>query len=373
MKIICQAQKLGKAAQILQKALPSKAVSSQVYMCVYLKAFENKIEMQATDSVFGVSVTLDAQVVEEGEAVIAGALFTSVVEKVEREYVEIYKNEEESKVVISSGEDREAVIFCLPAEDYPVINKLSVTSFIKIKDDILKEMIRKTVFACSSEKEMRAIFTGVLVEIKGRELVFAATNTHRLVVKRYELESEQGEFSMVIPSGILREIESINLGELPEDVIVGWKNHQIILRFGDVYMESRLIEGSFPDYRKVIPASFGKKARVKTADLLGAVSRAAPFSKEGENNVLKLSIDNGRMVISASNPEKGKSTEKISCENEGGPIEIAFNMKYISDILRRIESEYTVVSLNSSVSPAQVAAEGDDNYLYIMTPIRLGT
>ncbi|MDR3349822.1 MAG: DNA polymerase III subunit beta [Acidaminococcales bacterium] len=372
MKVICQAQKLGKAAQILQKALPSKAVSSQVYMCVYLKAFEDKVELQATDSTFGVSVTLDAQVVEEGEAVIAGALFTSVVEKSEREFVEIYKNENEGKVVISSGEDREAVIFCLPVEEYPVINKLAVTNFIKIKDDVLKEMIRKTVFACSSEKEMRMVFTGVLMEMKGRELVFAATNTHRLVVKKYELDNEQGDFSMVIPARILREIESINLGDLPEDVIVGWKNHQIILRFGDVYMESRLIEGSFPDYRKVIPASFGKTAKVKTADLLGAVNRAAPFSKEGENNVLKLNIDNGRMVIFASNPEKGKSTERIGCENKGGQIEIAFNMRYISDILKRIESEYTIISLNSSVSPAQVAGENDENYLYVMTPIRLG-
>jgi DNA polymerase-3 subunit beta len=211
----------------------------------------------------------------------------------------------------------------------------------------------------------------VLVEIKGKDLVFAATNTHRLVVKKYEMDSEQGDFSMVIPSGILKEIESINVGELPEDVIVGWKNHQIVLRFGDVYMESRLIEGSFPDYRRVIPPSFVKKAKVKTADLLGAVNRAAPFSKEGDSNVLKMSIDNGKIVITANNPEKGKSTEKIDCENEGGSIEIAFNMKYISDILRRIESEHTIINLNSSVSPARVSAENDDDYVYIMTPIRL--
>jgi DNA polymerase-3 subunit beta len=373
MKIICQAQKLGKAAQILQKALPTKAVSSQIYTCVYIKAWDSKVEMQATDSVFGVSITLDAQVVEEGETVIAGALFTSLVEKIERDQVEIYKDQKENKVIISSGEDREAVIFSMPAEEYPVINKLAVANFIKIKDEVLKEMIRKTVFACSSEKEMRAIFTGVLVEIKGKEIVFAATNTHRLVVKKYELDGEQGDFSMVIPSGILKEIESINIGDLPEDIIVGWKNHQIVLRFGDVYMESRLIEGSFPDYRRVIPASFSKQAKVKTADLLGAVNRAAPFSKEGDNNVLRINIDNGKMVITANNPEKGKSTEKIDCENEGGAIEIAFNIKYVSDILRRIESEHTVISLNSSVSPARVSGEGDDGYIYIMTPIRLST
>ena len=175
-----------------------------------------------------------------------------------------------------------------------------------------------------------------------------------------------------MPSGILKEIESINLGDLPEDVLIGWKDHQIVLRFGDVYMQSRLIEGNFPDYRKVIPESFVKTAKVKTLDLLGAVSRAMPFSKEGENNVLKINIDNGKMVVTANNPEKGKSTEKIDCENEGGPIEIAFNMKYISDILKRIETEYAVISLNSSVSPARIAAEGSEDYLYIMTPIRLG-
>jgi DNA polymerase-3 subunit beta len=372
MKIICQAQKLGKAAQILQKALPTKAVSSQIYTCVYIKAYEDKIEMQATDSVFGVSITMDAQVIEEGETVIAGSLFISVVEKIEREQVEIRKEQNENKVVISSGEDREAVIFSVPAEEYPVLNKLAVANFIKIKDEVLKDMIKKTVFACSSEKEMRAIFTGVLVEIRGKELVFVATNTHRLVVKRHELDSEQGDFSIVMPSGILKEIESINLGELPEDIFIGWKDHQIVLRFGDVYMQSRLIEGNFPDYRKVIPASFVKKAKVRTLDLLGAVNRAMPFSKEGDNNVLKINIDNGKMIVTANNPEKGKSTEKIDCDNEGGAIEIAFNMKYISDILRRIETEYVIISLNSSVSPARIVAEDNDDYLYIMTPIRLG-
>jgi DNA polymerase-3 subunit beta len=341
-------------------------------MCFYIKALNDKIEIQATDSVFSVAITLEAQVIEEGEVVLSGELFTSIIGTVERESVEIYKDEKENNVIISSGEDREAVIFCMPPEDYPVLHKLAVANFIKVKDEVLKDMIRKTRFACADDKEMRAIFTGVLIEIKGKELVFAATNTHRLVVKKYNLDSEQGDFSMVMPSGILKEIEDINVGELPEDVIIGWKNHQIVLRFGDIYMESRLIEGSFPDYRRVIPESFAKTAKVKTADLLGAVRRASPFSKEGESNVMRINIDNGKMVITANNPERGKSTEKIDCENEGGSIDIAFNLKYVRDILSRIESENTIISLNSSVSPARVAAEGIEDYIYIMTPLRVG-
>ena len=368
MKIVCSTQKLSKAAQIVQKALPSKAVSP-ILTSIYIKAEGEKIELQATDYEIGIAVTMDAEVIEEGEIILPGSYFTNLLRKLSGENVEISKNEQENKIIISSG-GNETDLFSTSAEEYPVLNKLAVSNFVKIKDDILKDLIKKTVFACSND-ESRPIFTGVYVGIKEHDITFVATNTHRMALKSYTSETDNGNFSMVIPSRILKEIDRINVGELPEEIMISWKSRQIAVRMGDIYIESRLIEGNFPDYNKVIPESFTKEAKFKTNELLAAVDRVSLLYKEGEYNVVRLNIDNNQMNVTSSNPEMGKAKEVIDCENQGGQIEIAFNSRYINDILKNVETEYSVISLNSSVSPACIKPEGEENYIYIVTPIRV--
>lgn len=368
MKVVCSTQKLNKAAQIIQKALPTKAVSP-ILTGIYLKAEDNKIEMQATDYEIGISITLEAEVIEEGQIILPGNYFTNLLRRLSGEMVEIEKNDEENKILIKSGSYK-IDLLSTPASDYPVLNKLAVSNFVKIKDEVLKELIKKTVFACSTD-ESRPIFTGVFVEIKEKQISFVATNTHRMALKKYISDSDNGNFSMVIPAKILKEIDRIHMSDLPEDVLISWKNRQMAVRIGDIYIESRLIEGSFPDYQKVIPESFSKEAKFKANELMGAVERVSLLFKEGEYNVVRLNIDNNEITITSNNPEMGRAQEVIPCENAGGQIEIAFNSRYLNDILKNIEEENAIIKLNSSVSPACIKPEGDENYVYIVTPIRV--
>lgn len=368
MKIICSTQKLSKAAQIIQKALPTRAVSP-ILTGIYMKAEAGKIEMQATDYEIGISATIEAEVIEEGQIILPGNYFTNLLRRLSGETVEIEKENEENKILIKSGSYK-IDLLSTTATDYPVLNKLAVSNFVKIKDEILKDLIKKTVFACSTD-ESRPIFTGVFVEIKEKQISFVATNTHRMAFKKYISETDNGNFSMVIPAKVLKEIDRINIGELPEDVVISWKNRQMAVRIGDIYIESRLIEGSFPDYQKVVPESFSKQAKFKTSELLGAVERVSLLFKEGEYNVVRLNIDNNQLIVTSNNPEMGKAQEIIDCESEGGQIEIAFNARYLNDILKNIETDNAVISLNSSVSPACIKPENTDDYLYIVTPIRV--
>ena len=368
MKIICSTQKLNKATQIIQKALPTKAVSP-ILTGIFINAYDNKIELQATDYEIGISCIIDAEVVEEGKIIVPGNYFANLVRRLSGETIEISKSNEENKIIISSGV-YETDLLSMNPDDYPVLNKLAVSNFIKIKDEILKDLIKKTVFACSND-ESRPIFTGVLIDVKGQEISFVATNTHRLALRRFESETDNGNFSMVIPGKVLREIEKINVTDLPEDVMINWKNRQMSVRFGDIYIESRLIEGNFPDYKRVVPESFSKEAKFKTSDLLGAVERVSLLFKEGEYNVIRLNIDAGKIVVTSNNPEMGKAKEIVLCNNTEGQIEIAFNARYLIDILKNVESENTIIKLNSSVSPACIKPENDENYIYVVTPIRV--
>lgn len=368
MKIICSTQKLSKATQIIQKALPTKTVSP-ILTGIYIKAKDDKIELQATDYEIAIVLSIEAQVIEEGTAILPGNYFTNLLKRLSGETVEITKNKEDNKLTVSSGV-YETDLLSMAAEDYPVINKLAVSNFINLKDDVLKDLIKKTVFACSND-ESRPIFTGALFSINSKEVSFVATNTHRMALRKYTLEKDNGNFSMVIPAKVLKEIERINAGDLPEEVMISWKNRQMAIIMNDIYIESRLLEGNFPDYNKVIPEAFSKNATFKTSDLLGAVERVSLLFKEGEYNVLRLSIDNGKIVITSNNPEMGKAKEVINCENEGGNIEIAFNSRYLTDILRNIDEDEAVIKLNSSISPACIRPKNDENYTYIVTPIRV--
>lgn len=368
MKIICSTQKLSKATQIIQKALPTKTVSP-ILTGIYIKAKDDKIELQATDYEIAIVLSIDAQVIEEGTAILPGNYFSNLLRRLSGETVEITKNKEDNKLTIASGV-YETDLLSMSTEEYPVINKLAVSNFINLKDDILKDLIKKTVFACSND-ESRPIFTGALFSINGNEVSFVATNTHRMSLRRYTLDKDNGNFSMVIPAKVLKEIERINIGDLPEEVMISWKNRQMAVIIDGVYIESRLLEGNFPDYKKVIPESFSKHATFKTHDLLGAVERVSLLFKEGEYNVLRLNIDNGKIVITSNNPEMGKAKEVISCENTGGSIEIAFNSRYLTDILKNIEEEDSIISLNSSISPACIKPKNDENYIYVVTPIRV--
>lgn len=368
MKIICSTQKLSKATQIIQKALPTKTVSP-ILTGIYVKAQDNKIELQATDYEMAIILSIDAQVIEEGKAILPGNYFTNLLRRLSGDVVEITKNNEDNKLIISSGV-YETDLLSMSAEDYPVVSKLAVSNFINLNDEILKDLIKKTVFACSND-ESRPIFTGALFSINGKEVTFVATNTHRMALRKYTLDKDNGNFSMVIPAKVLKEIERITTNDVPEEVMISWKNRQMAVIINGIYIESRLLEGSFPDYNKVIPPEFTKSATFKANDLLGAVERVSLLFKEGEYNVLRLNIDNGKITVTSNNPEMGKAKEVISCENDGGNIEIAFNSRYLTDILKNIDEEEAVIHLNSSISPACIKPKNDENYTYIVTPIRV--
>jgi DNA polymerase-3 subunit beta len=318
-------------------------------------------------------VIVDANVLEEGKIVCPGSFFATLLGSLSGEEVEIATQDKENKISISSA-SYHADIPVMRADEYPELNKLSVSNFITIKDSDLKELIKKTAFASAAgDKQERAVFTGVYVEIKGEEISFVATNAHRMALKRKPLAADGGDFAMIIPAKVLKEIERVNLEELPEEATLIWKDRQMALRMGNFYIESRLIEGNFPDYRNVIPQSFSKTAKFKTKELLGAVERVALLFR-GEDfklDHLRLNIDNDKITVTSNNLEKGRAEESIPCENQGGGIEIAFNSHYISDVLKNIETEYATISLNSSVSPACIKMVDDDSYLYIVTPVRV--
>ena len=176
---------------------------------------------------------------------------------------------------------------------------------------------------------------------------------------------------MIIPSKVLGEISRNLTGEVPQQVLISLLNNQIMVVIDNVVIVSRLIEGQFPDYRRVIPPKFALTSKVNIKELAGAVERVALFSTDGDYSIIKMSVAADEITITSSSPDVGTGLEVVSCQTVGDPLNVAFNAKYILDILKNLEAEEAILSMNTSLSPVCVTCADEPDYTYIVTPVRV--
>lgn len=367
MKIICPKEELHHAVQTVQKAVATKT-PLPILTGIYLSAENGQLQLQATDYEVGICCTIAATVEEAGAVVLSGRYFQELVRRLPGETVEIASSHEDRTIKVTS-QNSQFNLLSLPAEEFPVLKPLSSDNVLNVQDAVLRELIRKTIFACATD-EARPIFTGGLMEVDGQEIRMVATNTHRLALKKETLAADAGSAKMIIPAKILGEVARLLAGDEPKEVSISWQKNQVGIVFDNVYINSRLIEGQFPDYNKVIPANYATTVKLNTDQFLDAVERVSLLARDGEYNVVRFNFNNGEVVITSNNPDIGKAREIVAAAIDGNDIEIAFNAKYITDILKNIDGEELVVSLNAPLSPAGIKAVGDDKYIYIITPVR---
>lgn len=374
MKITCAKDQLNHAVQTVQKAVAAKA-TLPILAGIYLSAQNNKLELQATDYEIGISCAIDAQVDIPGQIVLSGRYFQELVKRLPGELVEIASSTEDRTIKITAGTSQFNLL-SLPAEEFPILkplfDKSDNNNTLIIKDNLLRDLIKRTVFACATE-ESRPIFTGALLESTETDVRMIATNTHRLALKKSILEKSNNNsnpLKIVIPSKVLNELARLLSSELPVDVNICWEKNRVAFRFENVYLESRIIEGQYPDYNRVIPPQFGTVASINTALFMDAVERVSLMAKDGEYNVIKFQFNADEVIITSNNPDIGKAYETVPIVTDGTEITIAFNAKYVTDILKNIGATELHFSLNTPLSPASIKPVNDDNYTYIITPVR---
>lgn len=367
MKITCQAEALNKAIQTVQKAIISKP-STPIFSGIHILTIDNAIKLEAMDLNMAISCTTDAVVEEEGEIVVSAKYLSELIRKFSKEEITICKNSEDRIITISS-KGSEFKLLLMNEDDFPKFPGFAADKVINIPDEKIKELIRKTIYACSTD-ESRPLFTGILFDVENDSITCVGTNTHRLAIKSVEQASEEA-IKLIIPSKVLAEIARNLNSDVPTDVKLSLLNNQIMIAIDNVVIVSRLIEGKFPDYKRVIPPQFNVTAKVNVKVLSTAVERVSLFSSEGEYSTIKFNINGNSMVLTSSNPNSGAGKEEIVCESNADNLNVAFNSQYITDILKNVEAEEVVMSLNSSLSPVCIKAVDDESYTYIVTPVRV--
>lgn len=367
MIISCNTTNLNKAIQTVQKAIISKP-STPIFSGIHILTKDAQIEIQAMDLNMAISCTIAADIAEQGEIVVSAKHFSELINKLPSETVTISKNETNKTIKVTSGQS-EYQLLLMNEEDYPKFPTFTGNQNITIEDTLLKELIKKTIFSCSTD-EARPLFTGILVEVADGKITFVGTNTHRLAIKSMPY-AETVPMSMIIPSKVLMEIARNLTSDIKQNVIISLLNNQIMVIIDNVVIVSRLIEGKFPDYKRVIPPKFATTSKVNIKELAGAVARVALFSTDGDYSIIKMSVDANELTITSSSPDVGTGREVIACQTEGEKLNVAFNSKYILDILKNLEAEEAVLSMNTSLSPVCVTCEQEPDYTYIVTPVRV--
>ena len=296
-------------------------------------------------------------------------------------FSEIIRKLPDSDIKITLNENNLLVIECegslyklatMNPEEFPELPKINIENSLEIEQNSLKEMIRKTIFAVSTE-ENRPIFTGCLFEIKNNRLNVVAVDGFRLAWKTKMLQQQVNDFSAVIPGRSLNEINKIILDSF-DTIKIGVAKNQALFEMENCKIVTRLLDGEFLNYSSVIPSTWETRIRVdknSIQDCFERVSLISSSSIEKEKKYpVKVTIDIGKVTISCTN-QTGDAKEEMYVTTEGQNLEAGFNPKYFLDALRAIDDQEIFVNFGTSISPCIIKPVEEGDYTYMILPIRM--
>ncbi|MDO5491215.1 MAG: DNA polymerase III subunit beta [Bacillota bacterium] len=368
MKFRCNQQMLSKALNTVSKAV-SNRTTLPVLKGILIKAENESLLLTASDLDISISRQIDAEIEEEGAVVVMARLFGDIIRKLPNEEIIIEQEEDSVKISTISSEFK---VVSLPPEDFPETGKREENDHtISIDQEILRNMIRKTGFAASIE-ESKGILTGILTEIKKDEITMVALDGFRLALTNEPMKSEKEE-KFIISAKIMNEIGRIIWEEDEEDdLLIHLGKKRAVVQTGRTEVVMRIMEGEFIRYQDIIPTDSTTRVIVGRELFQGSMERASLLSREGKNNLVKLSIQ-GDLLTITSRSEEGNVREEIVIDKEGEDLEIGFNSKYIVDVLKEIDEEKISLHLKTSVTPCVVRPTEGNRYEYLILPVRIPT
>ncbi|MBR4152444.1 MAG: DNA polymerase III subunit beta [Selenomonadaceae bacterium] len=366
MKFSCYKSDLTEALQFVIRAVAVKPMTP-ILAGIYLRAEGSMLEIQANNFSTGIITRIPVNTEVAGEVVVVGKRFQEFVKNMPDDTITFF--DEDNTLSIESG-GASVELLTMPASDFPKVKTPETDHSFKIRTTALRDLIKRTAFAVAKD-DSRPIFTGCCFEIKGDTISLVATNTHRLALAKEQLGESYEDCSFVVPADALRGIMlRIDPNDVENYVTINYSVRYLTFTFDNVFVNTRLIEGMFPPYEKVIPSSSSTKVKVDTAAFKKAVEFVALISKETEYNTVKFTFGDGGIKITSNSPEIGGAGQNVEAEIDGDDLEISFNVTYIADVLKIVDAKQLDIALNDKYSPAAFTEPGNDKYIYIATPVR---
>ena len=358
---------LQKAINVLQKVSQNKT-SSNLPGAIYITTKNGQVELQGNDFELGIRLTIDGDIKEPGTLVVGSRYFQELIRKLPGDTIELYKPEDGNSLTITSGSS-EFNLVTLHPDDFSLVEQIHDQDHVNIDSFAMKELIDLTNYAAATDED-RPVFTGALLEIKENEVTMVATDTHRMAVKKITIdEPATTPMRAIIPTKTLAEVSRLLPTDNPAMINIIWNRTQIVFNFESIYIISRLIEGTYPEYEKVIPSQFDSSAVIDRREFAGAVDRVSLLAKDISYNVIRYDWAESNVILSTQNTEIGMAKEDVAVEFKGTPFTISFNGRYISDILRHSTGDNIHLFLKQN-GPVVIRQDNNPNYTYVVTPVR---
>lgn len=351
----------------------SKAVSSRTTLpileCVLLSAEDDTFRLTANDLEMAIETcAIHAEIAEPGAVALEAKMFFEIVRRLPAGMVDI--SSDKNNVTVIRCEKSEFKILGLAADEFPAMPAVSKSDCRLVKAAELKSMIRKTIFAVSFD-ETKPVLTGELLEIKDGALNVVAVDGFRVSYCKTALEGDTGDMSIVVPSKTLNELSKILPGGEGDEISLYFTEKHVLMEADGYTVTSRILDGDFIKYEQLFS---GEYTTILTADrltLLSSLERASLIaSKEIRKNPIKIKIEGDTLTVS-SNTEAGAVTDEITVDVDGNDLEIAFNPRYLTDVLKAIDESAVTVALTTPLSPCVIRAVDNENVKYLVLPLRL--
>lgn len=375
MKITVLQESLSKALLFMNRAVSSKP-NIPVLANVLIEAEKGKVKFSATDLEIGISTWIGAEVSEEGSLTVSAKMLSDFVNSLKRGKIEMGEKEGLFEV---NFVDNNAAFYIIPADDFPKVPEAQGEVMLEINALKFADAIALTSFSASMD-ESRPVLTGVLMNAKSKRLTLVGVDGFRLSKKEMDLEKEikQDEFKEIIPAKSLIEVEKIIRDVCDDKSIVkvyylGAKN-QLLFKIEEIELSTRLIEGEFPDYEKIIPKDSRVKFDVDREELANTIKIVSIFAKNvtGNKTIFALDAETQKLSLSASVVDVGKNKSQLSVnELLGDDLETAYNIRFLTDMTNAIKSTTIHFESNGSVAPGVFLNPEDKDFIHIIMPMRL--
>lgn len=373
MRLSCLQENLSQGLNIVGRAVASRT-TLPITQHVLVSADEGRLKLSATNLEIAISTWIGAQIEEGGSVTIPERLLADFVGSLPKSAIDLQTSENGLTIELKSGRS-EAHINGGDSNEFPPIPSVVEGIIAKFDPQILKSAIHQVAFAAAVE-DSRPVLTGVNVELKDGTAVFAAADGFRLAVHTAPLVEPCSELlTVIIPGRTLQEVERLIEGQQsPVEMVITPQKSQVLFKFENIELVSQLIQGTFPNYSQLIPQGHTTRALVAVQDLLRTTRTAAIFAKDG-SGIIRVQLapgddkNSGKVIISARAEEVGDNTGDLEAEVEGEEGKIAFNSKYLAEVLAVLDGEQVALEITTSSSPGVVRPVGADNYIHVVMPM----
>src|SRR5215218_8991698 len=376
MRAVCNTETFGKKLALISRGVSARS-TIQLLGGILLEGRGEVLALSATDMEISIQTSSRAEVEGEGRVVIPARIFHDIVRSLPGGSFSLEHDDSEGTVRLVAGEN-EYRIRAYAADDYPRLPVFPEEDTFRMSGESLVETVEK-VSRSYSRDETRPVLTGILISFEDSRVRMVTTDSYRLSIKETELAttSLEGSREAIIPARAMQEVSRIFSGSEEEEVEVALGQNQALFRIGDVLFGTRLIDGNFPEYRRLLPTSFEREISVNREDLIGTLRRVNLFAQRQTPPVpVSLSFSEGSVEVIVRNGEIGDAHERLEADSEDEFL-ISFNPGYLLDGVSAIDTEKVVFKFNEALKPGLIVPgangdteTGEPDFLYLIMPMR---